>query len=119
LEIALEQQLSDAKALSTLPIGVKLRQPVAWNLYVAVIKETQPAPNRFDNFVAWGGVPSLDDMQKVEVAFVETDDVGRGLAALENVFDLSVKEFDGAGWGVPEHVLAPLLGYGVEEISVR
>lgn len=79
---------------------------------------TQPAPNRFNSMIVWGSLESQDGNQQVEVAFAETGDAGRGPSVLEKIFGIDIGETDGAAWGVPEAVLAALLGYGVEEIRL-
>jgi hypothetical protein len=117
---ALERELSDAVALTSLPIGADLNAPFARDLYLAVVQRAPVAGNdRFFNpMVVWAALRSDDGRPRVEVAFLGDNAPPTPIEAMQETFGIDLREAHGAGWGVPETALSSLLGYDAEEIRL-
>jgi hypothetical protein len=119
LRKATERELVDAEALASLPIEADLKAPVPRKLYLAVVRRERARGDRYFNpMVVWAAIPSEDNNQEVEVAFLDDSGLVTPVEVMQETFEVDLHEVQDGAWGVPDAVLAPLLGYDVEDISL-
>jgi hypothetical protein len=115
---ARKRQLEDAKALSDLPLGVDVSVPEAESLYVAVVPGRRLVP--MGSTVIWAGVPVEEGAERVTVEFINGANGTHGpVELMQKIFSIGLADPRiSAAWGVPNFVLAELLGFGVEEVRL-
>jgi hypothetical protein len=119
LRKAAQRELEDAEALASLPIEADLKTPVPRKLYLAVVRRERAGGDRYFNpMVVWAAIPSDDGSQGVEVAFLDDSGLMTPVEVMQETFEVDLHEAQDGAWGVPDAVLAPLLGYDAEDIRL-